>query len=220
MPTTLTIDGKGDGPQNMAADIAMLVRAESGESSARVYYWDGIWVSLGRFQNPLRDLVQPTSTQWVERPTGGKAVLHGHDVTVSMAIPLTSLGADGRSIKAIYRRLIQPIISALHRSGVGAALAEETKFSGRGAKTADCFAYSSPNDVVDPTTGQKLCGVALRVTERAALLQASIPYKVPEIDADKLIRNGGIRFVQGWEFARFPTSFTEAISTAGEPVAS
>src|SRR5579862_8679410 len=85
-------DGMLDGMTNMVKDTELLTGAEAGAAGCRVYGWDGPWVSLGRFQSPKRDLLSPENTHWVTRPTGGKAVLHGHDVTVGLAVPLDTLG--------------------------------------------------------------------------------------------------------------------------------
>src|SRR5205085_6034945 len=107
---TFEVDGRLEGHTNMLRDRELLSRAEAGEAGCRVYGWLGPWVSLGRFQSPERDLVQPEATNWVVRPTGGKAVLHGHDLTVGLAVPLSALGLENRSLKAVYRAIVQPLI--------------------------------------------------------------------------------------------------------------
>lgn len=179
-----------DGFTNMARDSALLDAAEQGSVGGRIYSWDGVWVSVGRFQSVERDIVQPDQVQWVRRPTGGKAVLHGHDVTIGCAIPLSLIEATNhRSIKAIYRVAVSPIVEALSACGLNAALAEDTEFSGKGVHSGDCFAFSSPNDIVDQETGRKICGCALRLTERAVLLQASVPNGEPLVEPASVILN-------------------------------
>ncbi|MBA3727204.1 MAG: hypothetical protein H0W86_12380 [Armatimonadetes bacterium] len=173
-------EGKCDGHTNMARDAELLERAEGGKSMARMYEWDGPWVSLGRFQDPHRDLIDMTIAPWVTRPTGGKAVLHGHDLTVSLARPLVS--AASRDLKGEYRSLIGTFVRALNELGLKAALGEETRFVTRGLKTPDCFRNISPNDVIDPDTGRKLIGCALRMTRNAVLAQCSIPIGTPLCD--------------------------------------
>ena len=182
-------DPPADGLANMALDSALLGAAQNGSALGRVYRWKGPWVSLGRFQNAEKDLLDPDGISWVIRPTGGKAVLHGHDVTVALAFPLGCLDADPRSIRSVYRAIVRPLVEALTVSGRPAALAEETRYAERGQRTADCFAFTSPNDIVDPATGHKVCGCALRVTDRAVLLQASIPTGPPLVDPTSVIRN-------------------------------
>src|SRR5476651_54050 len=116
----------------MRRDLVLLDAAENGQVGARVYGWDGVWVTVGRFQSPERDLEDSLSTRWVLRPTVGKAVLHGHDVTVGLAAPLALLDADPRSIKSVYRVVIAPIVAALRACGIAAALAEKTLFTHTG----------------------------------------------------------------------------------------
>lgn len=180
------------GPENMALDGALLGRAELGTSGLRVYRWDGVWVSLGRFQKPESDLVEPHRVPWVIRPTGGRGVLHGHDVTVAFSTPLASLklGSASRSVREVYREVTRPLIRALVASGVDAALGEDTEFGSINPRSADCFAHVSANDIVERTQGTKVCGVAMRITERAVLIQASIPAGPPLVDPTLVFREG------------------------------
>jgi len=202
------IDGELDGPTNMARDTALL---EARELACRVYYWNGPWVSLGRFQNPARDIVEGTQVPWVMRPTGGKAVLHGHDVTVGLAVPLRAIDCTPRELKKAYRRLIEPLAEALRHSGLNAVLAETTSHQSKGQKTADCFAFNSANDVVDAETGHKVCGCALQVTEDSILLQASIPYRTPAIDPAKVIREASTASVKAWDPGAFAANLEQAL---------
>jgi lipoate-protein ligase A len=175
--------GAGDGGFNMQVDIELFAGAEQGERSLRFYSWDGPWVSLGRFQSPDRDLVDAGVIPWVMRPTGGKAVLHGHDLTITIACP-----HRGDGVKTIYRSLIAPLVRGLQSAGLAAALGEETPFVGTG-NSSDCFRHVSANDVVDRATGRKLIGCALKVTRYAALAQCSIPLSMPLIDPARVYRD-------------------------------
>jgi lipoate-protein ligase A len=185
-----------DGPANMRLDAGLLAAAEAGEPGWRVYDWDGPWVTLGRFQTPERDLLPGCPVPWVLRPTGGRAVLHGHDVTVGLAVPLTVVAASGedparlgRSVRRAYRAVAEPLIAALRACGVPAILGERTRWAGpKAARSADCFAAVSAADIVDERTGQKVCGCALRLTGRAVLAQASIPARRPLIDPGLVYR--------------------------------
>lgn len=175
-------DGDHDGVVNMARDEGLLVEADRGKIVARVYGWTEPWVTLGRFQQPERALLPSNTVPYTIRPTGGKAVLHGHDVTIGLAAPLASLGADGRRLSSVYRAVCGPLVAALCESGRNAVLAEETAFVRNAGLVADCFAHISPNDIVDPATGQKVCGCALKVTENSVLVQASVPCGKPFVD--------------------------------------
>jgi lipoate-protein ligase A len=183
------LDGRLGGYANMSRDIELLKGAEGGVSNLRVYEWDGPWVSLGRFQDPQQDLLDANLIPWVIRPTGGKAVLHGHDLGVTIAAPLArdpNEGGESRSLKGIYRNLMSPLIAALIDLGQPAALGEDREFRTGVLRTSDCFRHISANDVIDPHTGRKLIGCAMRVTKSAVLAQCSIPVAMPLIDPARI----------------------------------
>ncbi len=209
------------GLENMAADAALLACAERGEIAARLYTWNGPWVSLGMFQDSSRDLLPDSPAPWVMRPTGGKAVLHGHDLTVGLAMPLSRISAQtgepierlSRSVRTVYRLVIQPLVEGLRAAGVPAALGEDTPFARRkGPRSADCFAHVSPNDVVDARTGLKVCGCALRLTDRAVLVQASLPCGVPLVEPRLVFREPSAYSVQAWDQSAFAEAFWQAIA--------
>lgn len=168
----------------MARDAELWELARKSGLHARVYTWDGAWVSLGKNQSINSAILPNAPVKVVVRPTGGKAVLHGHDVTIGLAGNLHDLQiSDSRRIKEVYRVAIQPVIDALVKIGIPAALAEDTVFCGSGRSgRMDCFAHTSPNDVVSTETGAKICGSALVVDESAFLAQISIPSGAPLVD--------------------------------------
>jgi lipoate-protein ligase A len=102
--------------------------------------------------------------------------LHGHDVTVAIAMALPD--GQARRLRDVYRAMVRPLAAALSDSGVPAALAEDAG-GGEALRLADCFAAVSRNDVVDPGRGVKVCGCAMRVFPGWALLQASVPAAAP-----------------------------------------
>jgi len=189
-----------EGLRHMAADLTLLERAEAGVSGFRVYGWNSVWVTLGRFQHA--EEVVMSGAQWAQRPTGGSAVLHGHDVTVALAFPLVVLpGAEGpRGLKQIYRAAIGPLVAAMNACGLPAVLAEERQASLRKSVSPDCFAATSSNDIVNPDSGQKVCGCALRVTRRAVLVQASIPYQRPSSDPGLFIKGAVSQEPRAWNY--------------------
>jgi lipoate-protein ligase A len=200
---------RAEGTVNMARDCALLEAAEAGTAGWRVYDWDGPWVTLGRFQKPEKALVQGW-TKWSQRPTGGRAVLHGHDVTFAIAVPH---GGDSRRLKDLYRRLCAPLVQALNGCGLRCLLAEDTPFAEKGPAGEDCFAFRSANDIVCHETGHKVCGCALRIGSRAALLQASIPYRSPLIAPDDAIVGAvEVDFLR-WDHERFEDAIAAATAS-------
>lgn len=173
-----------DGPTNMSRDSELFAKAELGTSGARVYSWDGIWVSLGLSQTHDR-VLKTSAFQWVKRPTGGKAVLHGHDVTLGLAMSFYELGlnqSDSRSVKRVYRAIVPLIMSALAVCGFETCLGESYLLNREQRLTADCFAYVSANDIVLKQSGKKVCGCALKLGQNSVLVQASIPAGKPLVD--------------------------------------
>lgn len=178
-----------DGPTNMGRDVGLLELLGKSPLAARIYAWNGPWVSLGMFQKPEGDLKPSCQIPYVVRPTGGRAVLHGHDVTVGVAIRLDALAITGksagdlnRSVRSVYRQATSPLISALRDCGVDACLGEVLKGTTMGPKSADCFAHIGANDVIDRSQLTKVCGVAMKLTDSAVLIQASIPVGPPICD--------------------------------------
>ena len=170
----------------MAFDEQMLRRAESGTPSIRIYRWTSQCVTLGRNQQPELALVQPADIAWAHRPTGGGAVLHGDDVTLTMAVPKTY--REG-GVRAFYRMLASVPIEFLRMAGVDALLAEDSTEVLASRSSAYCFGSTSANDLVGPS-GQKVCGTALRLTRRGALMQTSIPVAPARSDPAQIIRAG------------------------------
>jgi lipoate-protein ligase A len=91
-------------------------------------------------------------------------------------------------------------------------LAEETKHAQSGVVSADCFAFSSSHDIVDDLSGLKVCGCALRITDRGALLQASIPYRKPTKPVEEIIAGGISLPISPWRHEEFASRLAEALS--------
>ena len=83
-------DGPGSGGWNMGVDEALLASAVAGRATLRLYSWDGPWLSLGYGQpsrGDLRSACLEAGVGMVRRVTGGRAVLHGSDLTYAIAAP-------------------------------------------------------------------------------------------------------------------------------------
>lgn len=187
------LDERLSGEENMKKDCAFFDRTQKeGKKYLRIYEWQGAWISLGRFQNPLSDLLRHDLVPWVIRPTGGNAVLHGHDITIALSVPLSVFGLNARNIKSAYRKLIAPIVSAFRKHAIQAILAEESRFLSNKTKSADCFRHIAPLDVVDENTGRKLVGCAMKITRDSVLAQCSIPIDLPLVDPQLLYANSHV----------------------------
>src|SRR5512134_1094289 len=73
---------------NMALDEALLAAAARGAApTLRLYEWDGAWLSLGhaqRFDARAVGRCREADVEVVRRVTGGRAVLHGADLTYAI----------------------------------------------------------------------------------------------------------------------------------------
>jgi lipoate-protein ligase A len=174
------IDPKPGSPEhNMAVDTALLasLAADSGGCpTVRVYQWDRAAVSIGRLQreDPVRQ--RYPGLPIVRRPTGGRAVLHGEDLTISVVLRLEWLPAESRSVLASYRLILGNVAAALRAIGVDVCPGTQ-KMRGQSA-IVNCFDLSAGCDLVDSRTGAKLLGSAQRREGAALLQQMSLPMRV------------------------------------------
>ncbi|MDB4905605.1 MAG: biotin/lipoate protein ligase [Gemmatimonadetes bacterium] len=141
----------------MGWDHALLERAaRTGEATLRVYEWDRPTLSLGRNQ-PARDeydlgQLAARNVGIVRRPTGGRALLHGREVTYSVTAPLT-----GEPLRALYQRINELLLRALHSFGVPAELSAP-RTRAPAPSLAPCFQEPTSGEIV--LHGRKLVGSA------------------------------------------------------------
>lgn len=164
-----------DPTYNMAADAALLAELAglAGPPAVRVYTWDQPAVSIGRLQAdaPVRALYP--GLPLVRRPTGGRAVLHGDDLTISVVVRLEDLPEDSRSVLASHHLIMGAVLRALQALGLevcfgGCALGSQSGI-------VNCFDLSAACDLIDSHTGKKLVGSAQRRENSALLQQMSLP---------------------------------------------
>lgn len=151
--------GPGTGAWNMGVDEALLATARRGQPSLRLYTWEGPWLSLGYAQalDPARRIAcAQAGVGVVRRATGGRAVLHGCDLTYAVAAPVGLVGGDVLESSA---RIGRGLLAGLRELGVEAVCVEPAAGPGRGAGF-DCFATPGAHEIL--SGGLKLCGSAQR----------------------------------------------------------
>ncbi|MHB1862765.1 MAG: lipoate--protein ligase family protein [Gemmatimonadaceae bacterium] len=160
------------GAANMAWDQALMARARrTGEAVLRVYRWDGPTLSLGRNQTARGaydlDRAAALGVGFVRRPTGGRALLHHHEVTYSVTAP----DAFDPTLRGAYDRINRLLLHALHALGVDARLS-----AGQGPALtpglAPCFDQPAAGEIV--VGARKLVGSAQWRHEGALLQHGSI----------------------------------------------
>jgi lipoate-protein ligase A len=156
------------GAENMARDVALMRRArETRESVFSVYGWTRPTLSFGRNQQAIGcydvERMRSLEIDVVRRPTGGRSLLHHHEVTYSVTAPISS----GVSLRESYQRINIILLAALNSLGVEASVAEP-----RGPAplptNSPCFVIPSRGELI--SDGRKLVGSA-QWREAGALLQ-------------------------------------------------
>jgi lipoate-protein ligase A len=173
-----------DAAGQMTADLAALdAVAAGGPPVLRLYRWDPPALSLGRFQ-PAADVDHDACARHgvdvIRRPTGGRALLHGGDVTYAMAFPAPA-GNRGR-VDALYDWVAAGLIAGLARLGVEAAVARND-----GPAGPVCFAAQQGADL--RVGDRKLCGSAQVRRDGAVLQHGSILTSRLPFDELDLIRS-------------------------------
>jgi lipoate-protein ligase A len=166
------LDAARTASAQMARDLELLDEVASGAPPAlRLYRWSPPALSLGRFQDRGdvdTDACTRLGVEVVRRPTGGKAILHGADLTYSVAMARPE-GPAG-SVDGVYGTIAGALIDGLARLGVHAAVAHHDG----AAPTGDGPACFTSMQGADLRVGErKLCGSAQvrRRQGRGAVLQ-------------------------------------------------
>jgi len=165
-------DGAGAGAWNMGVDEALLARAiRDGVATLRFYRWEGFWLSLGRGQALSAErgrACRDAGVGVVQRVTGGKAVLHGADLTYALAAPEAHLPSG---LSATYQCVNDALGAALGALGVAVdASCKSARAPGR--DVFDCFAQPAAHELV--AGGRKLAGSAQRRARGGVLQHGSI----------------------------------------------
>jgi lipoate-protein ligase A len=147
------------GADNMALDHALMrYAARTGHGVLRVYSWRAPTISLGRHQRSA-DVIDPARAATlgldvVRRPTGGRAVVHGREVTYSVAAP----ARPGGITRDDYAQINQILLDGLRRLGADAMLAERGMTRAPRPHGSPCFDTATEGEIV--IQGRKLAGSA------------------------------------------------------------
>ncbi len=145
----------------MAVDEAMMRGLLEGSSprTVRFFTWEPGCYSLGRFQ-PAEDLNEcarrEPGVSWVRRPTGGRGIYHGPELTYSVVAPLSDEHVSGTVIES-YRKIAEALVAGLALLGVSACLAPKGD-PVEMRRNPSCF--DNPSDYELLYDGRKLVGSA------------------------------------------------------------
>ncbi len=163
---------------NMAIDEAILraVIEKRVPPTLRFYSWKSFSVSLGYFQR-----VEEIDTEFcanagiplVRRPTGGRAILHGDELTYSFSCTYEDFfGAKG--LYEIYNAISECFVNALKRQGLPVTVERRKRV--RYGHNPLCFMSSSFGEIT--LSGVKVIGSAQKRLSEGFLQQGSMPYSI------------------------------------------
>lgn len=166
----LIVDSPMMGAYNMAIDEAIMLSVSEGESlpTLRLYDWSPLCLSLGygqRLRDADLDRIDTAGWQIVRRPTGGKAILHGNELTYSVSLPKDHELAQGDVVES-YRRISEALLTALRYLGLSPA--SEMQAKGNSGLGPVCFEVPSHYEIT--SGGKKLIGSA-QVRRKEGILQ-------------------------------------------------
>lgn len=161
----------------MAVDAAILraVGAGAVPPTLRLYEWEPFCLSLGYGQRARdADMTRLTARGWdiVRRPTGGRAILHGDELTYSLSLPDDHPMAAG-GIIASYQRISTALLRALRQLGAG--VSADRKADDAPALGAVCFEVPSHYEIT--VDGRKLVGSAQMRRQGGVLQHGTLPLR-------------------------------------------
>lgn len=171
----LLYDMPMNGAANMAADEAILraVAADEQPPTLRLYAWEPFCLSLGYGQRAAdADLARLAANGWdlVRRPTGGRAILHGDELTYSVALPEAHPLARGGIIET-YLRLSAALLQAMGKLGLNVYADPDGDTAS--PKGAVCFEVPSKYEIT--AHGKKLIGSAQMRRYDGVLQHGTLP---------------------------------------------
>lgn len=178
MSWRLLLDGAARGAWNMAVDEALVEAVEASASPPvlRFYRWSPPCLSLGASQPYAAADAKFCAAHGVDvvrRPTGGRAVLHHHELTYLVAAPLGHPPL-GRELQGAYTSICRALVAGLRRLGVDARLAAGVAGQPliRPTQAIPCFVGPAPGEIV--IGERKLVGSAMRRVGGSILQHGSI----------------------------------------------
>ncbi|MBX9972998.1 biotin/lipoate A/B protein ligase family protein [Cytobacillus firmus] len=182
--------GEGSPSFNMALDEALLDWNSEGKMPPviRFYGWNPATLSIGYFQKVEKEIdmeaVKQHGLGFVRRPTGGRGVLHEHELTYSVIVPEAHPEMPNTVTEA-YRVISEGILKGFHGLGMEAYFAvpktAKERDSLKNPRSAVCFDAPSWYELV--VEGRKVAGSAQTRQKGVILQHGSI---LLDLDEDKL----------------------------------
>jgi lipoyl(octanoyl) transferase len=175
---------------NMALDEALLDWHSAGKIPPviRFYGWEPATLSIGYFQKVEKEIdleaVKAHGLGFVRRPTGGRGVLHEHELTYSVIVSENHPEMP-KTVTEAYRVISEGILKGFHRLGLEAYFAvprtDEERSALKNPRSAVCFDAPSWYELV--VEGRKVAGSAQTRQKGVILQHGSI---LLDLDEEKL----------------------------------
>ncbi len=184
----LLVDRPLPGAMNMAIDEAMMDSGRRGLVTLRLYRWEPGCLSFGRNQTARDRYDGPRAAALgydvVRRPTGGRSVLHHHELTYSVTAP-----ASWGTLREVYLRINRALSAGLRLLHVDATVHEAASGPAPRPGVRACFRDPLPGEVT--VAGRKLVGSAQWRDSDALLQHGSILIR-NEQDVVEQLRIGAV----------------------------
>jgi lipoate-protein ligase A len=170
--------GPCDAAMNMAIDESIASAVIHGEThpTLRLYSWEKPSVSIGCFQK-LSDIdtvfCERTGIPVVRRPTGGRAILHGEEITYSFSGRNEDHPAF-RTLLGSYEMLSRAFYAAFRKLGLEVSIRRRKERGKILARNPRCFESVSFGEMV--LHDIKIIGSAQKRYQGGFLQQGSIPF--------------------------------------------
>lgn len=183
--------GKCSASFNMALDEALLEWHSKGEIGPvlRFYEWEPATLSIGYFQSVEKEIdmeaVEQLGLGFVRRPTGGRGVLHEHELTYSVIVS-EQYPEMPETVTEAYRVISGGLLKGFRNLGLDAefSIPETVRQNTdlRNPKTGVCFDAPSWYELV--VEGKKVAGSA-QTRQKGVILQHGAI--LLSLDEDKLV---------------------------------
>jgi lipoate-protein ligase A len=141
----------------------------------RIYAWARPSFSTGVSQKADRalnlDFIKANGCAYVRRITGGKTVLHDHEITYAVASS-EDIFFKEHDLHQSYLLISRVLVRALQSLGVEATLSKGSP-SELSRSHNPCFSFPTPNEI--EVNGKKIIGSAQKRDNQALLQHGSIP---------------------------------------------
>lgn len=176
---------------NMALDEALLTWHSEGliPPVIRFYSWEPAALSIGYFQKVEKEIdmeaVKRLGLGFVRRPTGGRGVLHEHELTYSIIVS-ENYPDMPETVTEAYRVLSEGLLEGFKNLGLDAYFSvpdtDEKRADLKKPKSAVCFDAPSWYEMV--VEGKKVAGSA-QTRQKGVILQHGAI--LIDLDAEKLL---------------------------------